>query len=938
MVSNNLSLDQEKEIENRYQSETPIIPETDQEIEARYKYEDALEKAKGPGQGLLATAEGLAEGVAGPLATAAEEAIYRATGAEAFSPEMRRARGEEYPVAKGAAEFVGFGGSLLTGVGEARVLEKIGETGLKYLPKVSKVIGSNHMRAIIETGALSAGHEATKWLNQDPNQTVGTALFDVTLSGALGGGMSVGMSKFMQSTLGKKVAGNLKALSDHYGGIEGVSTDSASQIEAATGISLEKELRGGLNSEEGMRILNKLNQTDTSSSGLALQKTFKEFKDETASVLAETLGSKVESIPKKLDIYKAGNDAARSISEAAETLLSPLSKEFDKIAEEAQAIELVPDVVKKVQTEETLRNPYLTPKFTEEKIPGITSEATDNVLQLAKEQGWDTSSNSEIMKVVNQVIEDLPKQKTLKDLRNMIRENVTKRYQKNPPNGEFNYDLGNLSATLRDMEITALERHYYENLKPGTQQKLFDKSATLSSRISNAREEWAKASKILEPMMEQLSLKGSVSGFPKRLLEKARKDGEAVFRQLSGRSDAFILDYISKNFPETANVIRRAHVEDILSGAMKDGRLVPERIINDIKKLSPQLQDFVMGNQAQKIEAISSLLDKFKDPKHNFSNTARALSSHFKFFPATGTALATALLGHGLPMAAITGVLSNQFFNHGPDAVRLTFLKWLGTPKQIEPAAFRAMGEFFSRTIRGENFLRKATESVFESGSKKGLQNLLDEYWKEERLDKLEKKLLEFEKDPGKFEQVGKNTSYYMPEEAMSIVATTSQAVAYLNERRPRAVKVDPLGPEIEPTEGQKQAFRELLKIAEQPLSLFQYMKEGTLSQDQVEDLQNMYPASYTAMANSLRQQVTEHLAEGKDIPYQLKQQISVFLGQPLDSSFEDQNVALNQEIFAHSGALMQEQMEQQRVRPSKTGMAKMKRDKRLSLELSDTA
>lgn len=176
----------------------------------------------GVGQQLKAGAEGLAQGVVGPVATAAEVAL-------GVKPEDIRGRAEANPFTHGLGETVGFvapailsGGAsaearaaleagtitadaargtsalakavqpivpytlpgVVSGIGEGAA--KLAGLGGQSAGVISKIAATG-VRAGAELAALQTGSEISKAITQDPNQSVQSAAINIGLSGILGG-------------------------------------------------------------------------------------------------------------------------------------------------------------------------------------------------------------------------------------------------------------------------------------------------------------------------------------------------------------------------------------------------------------------------------------------------------------------------------------------------------------------------------------------------------------------------------------------------------------------------------------------------------------------------------------------------------------------------------------------------------------------------------
>lgn len=144
---------------------------------------DIEEKYGSGSQQAIAGIEGLAKGVAGPLATYAETEF-------GVDPEAMRHRAEQNPITHGIGEAIGFGGSMLTGVGEGALIAGIGEAAAKSAglgaSTLSKIATSG-IRTGAEMAAMQTGDEISKMITNEPGQSLGSAAINVGLSGILGG-------------------------------------------------------------------------------------------------------------------------------------------------------------------------------------------------------------------------------------------------------------------------------------------------------------------------------------------------------------------------------------------------------------------------------------------------------------------------------------------------------------------------------------------------------------------------------------------------------------------------------------------------------------------------------------------------------------------------------------------------------------------------------
>lgn len=170
------------------QQPSGMLPEgfdQDPEVEADIK-ETALQNKYGDTTNQVkAGLEGVAQGVAGPLATAGELAL-------GVKPEDIRGREEANPYISRAGQIAGLGGSMLTGIGEGSLALKTGEAaaGLIRGTGLASKVGAAAADGALQSMLISGGDQITKALRDDPDYSMQAAVTNVGLSGLMGGGLS----------------------------------------------------------------------------------------------------------------------------------------------------------------------------------------------------------------------------------------------------------------------------------------------------------------------------------------------------------------------------------------------------------------------------------------------------------------------------------------------------------------------------------------------------------------------------------------------------------------------------------------------------------------------------------------------------------------------------------------------------------------------------
>lgn len=262
-----------------------------------------------------------------------------------------------------------------------------------------------------------------------------------------------------------------------------------------------------------------------------------------------------------------------------------------------------------------------------------------------------------------------------------------------------------------------------------------------------------------------------------------------------------------------------------------------------------------------------------------------------------GTAVGSGVggaLGHALPIpgAGYAGVMLGGKLG---ESVLPSFIQPL-LEKAANSAAFNHATAFGENVLRGDSILQKASNAIFSGG--KVLPAHL--YADNDKIEKLDKSLAKIQTDPMRLANSTGDLGHYMPDHAQALSQTAMNAANYLNAQRPQNVpKQSPLDSEIKPTKAQENAFKRTLSIAQQPLTVLEHIQKGTLMPQDVTTLRTLYPSYYNKISQEIHNAMTDHLSNDGKIPYKLKQSMSLFLGQPLESSMLPGNIQAAQLVFA---------------------------------------
>lgn len=160
----------------------------------------------------------------------------------------------------------------------------------------------------------------------------------------------------------------------------------------------------------------------------------------------------------------------------------------------------------------------------------------------------------------------------------------------------------------------------------------------------------------------------------------------------------------------------------------------------------------------------------------------------------------------------------------------------------------------------------------------------------------------ELQNDPEKMvSELEKATSalyQHAPMITQGIQSAATRGTEFLATKLPTRPPLSPLSNETyEPSKTEIASFERYYNAVEDPMLPMRQVKDGSITPESVEAISAVYPKMYNQMKLAIMNEIPNVLKK-KDIPYQLKQSLSMFLGQPIDQSLTPQSVMNNQAAF----------------------------------------
>lgn len=836
-----------------------------------------------PGQQAIAGLEGAGQGILGPLAPGAE----RLAG---VNPEDIRGRAEANPWTHGLGEVAGLAGSMASGVGEGALAGQAGEGALKALGigegvGAASKIGSASVKSAVENMLIASSDEASRALTNDPNQSAETAMIDIGLGGLLGGaagGALASINPLWKSTVGAKVGQVLDAFQKRVGGIEDVVPDSVNEAIQTAGIDVSPEVKAALSQDQGLRNMFQTLQESNTKSGMKAQAALSDFKSQVSRSIGETFGKSEDEINSlsHMSDYDLGTDLQNSIADQIKQRIEPIADKFSKIKE----------------------------RYSNEILPeGVKNKIATDIGDMANAEGYHLSPSSSQSNLISSTVGEIPNLKSLDDLRKYQSIIGDKTYS----NLELRRVGGQLKSILRNAE---------DDTVMSTAGRINPDSI---NELGQARAAYKSSMDDLDSLNDRLHV-GKYNGpgsFVKSLKEMAPED---VIRRLNPKSDAGLIGDLQNKFPEVADKVKNYQVSKILRDAANkagDGEVVsPKSIFASMDKLTPEMKSFILDeNQSNKLQALQKLHEGLP-AKMNMSGTARTLDALWDKVPGSAVGMATLLTGHSPGLAVVLNYLTKTVAKDAPDAIRLATLKFLGSNKPISVTGFKTMADAISSGIKGESLLNRAAKNVFTAE-----KEVLPEAYRPNEKDrqKLDKAVKMYNESPQKIANITGDVGHYLPDHATAFSDVASKAINYLNSLRPSETRPNPLDSALKPNAVQKAAYNNALDLAHQPLLILDKIKKGNVTTSDIATIKSVYPALYNRLSNRLMQEVIDKTQKGVMVPYTTRMGLSMFTGQPLDSTMTPQGIQSAQ-MSSQSAQQASQQQPPTKAKKSTAPLSKM--------------
>ncbi len=860
---------------------SPHIPQTSPQVLPDFdSIEDDSEKYSTTGQQIKAGLEGLGQGFAGPVATGVERML-------GVKPEDIRGREEANPIISGTGKALGLGAGLFTGTGEAALMTKAGQVaasaaGLGELAQGAKLvhrIGSEAVKQAAEMAVLQSGDEVSKMILQDPSASAESAISNVGLSAALGGvggaAMAGVISPLWKATAGPKVDQFLSGLKGHVDGDYRLALPEVVEKSFADlGIQPSPVMTAALSGNpKALDIAQNLYRAQN-----------KEFMAHLRAVPEELKAKVTQSLGIPLEEAAIFSNA-ESGKEVRNLAIKEIKDRYQPIAEalevrNANAAKIaIPDESRRDFGNQLMEN-------------GLMKIGTDSPYFKEYEHYAGRTLAKDSIKGID-------------DLTTEIRGELDKAYRTADTNrAQALQDIRNQLSNFKESQI--LEHHVNlakEGIDSGLIEHVFEAAKKDAAETLNARAEvnrsYAEYAKTLDDLSDHLGL-GDFKGTGNFTRKLEALSPEQIIKKFAVKGDVESIPFLRENFPDVAEAVRQHEAKDFLSKSVHDNlgqstldvKSLDKRV-QSLMKGQPEYAEHLLGQNAidkiQSAKVINDAISRVTNIKD--TGTPAGMAKIFDHLGAGALGSVGWLMGHNPISSAMLGEMAQRMGKDLPEAIKLGMLKYMASDAPIKAEGFKAMVDFMHNTYKGENLLSKTTKSLFEGGVKTLTSNIPDE----KSRAKIDKAVEKFEQNPEAMLHNEQHLGHYLPDHQIAMSESSTRALQYLQSIKPRPYRSSPLDQEIEPSAMEKARYNRALDIAQQPMVVIEHIKNGTLQGNDIQDLTAMYPALYKQMANKISNEVIS--MHNHPIPYRTRIGISLFLGQPLDTSMKPSSIMATQPI-----------------------------------------
>lgn len=252
--------------------------------------------------------------------------------------------------------------------------------------------------------------------------------------------------------------------------------------------------------------------------------------------------------------------------------------------------------------------------------------------------------------------------------------------------------------------------------------------------------------------------------------------------------------------------------------------------------------------------------------------------------------------------------LDHSIVNHGAHHL----LTKTGHTRSEEPG--RVMHDHLTHVKQGNRGLKNHSKNILETKKEHLIHS------DPEKVQALKAHLEDLQANPQKLLDVGGSMGDDLPNHAGLLGAKVASMMNHLDVIKPKIQQPNAMNEPIKPSKMDEAKYNRQLAVMQNPVIVYQGIKDGMLHPDDLQTIQSVYPKLFEKMQNGAMEAIIDAKAQGRAIPYKHRIGLGLLLGQPLDYT---QSPAAAQAIIKANG--VQQPQSQGKSSKSSTSAAVLK-------------
>ncbi len=462
----------------------------------------------------------------------------------------------------------------------------------------------------------------------------------------------------------------------------------------------------------------------------------------------------------------------------------------------------------------------------------------------------------------------------------------------------------------------------------------------LQSQIQSANEQYAPFRQKISDLSSWLG-KGKIGGPQDAIQFVNNLEPEDLVQKLANKKYAGLSDFLDKNFPEESQIVKNYQKSQMMQAATKSGDFNPAIFYRQFNGMSPELQSGVFN--PDEINTIKQSENYFNATKGKYNSMAPGAKAADVLWHVGVKRAASGFMGSmGMMMGADRGYEKGGVWGAVKDGATdaalgtvapyvLSGLK-MGMTRFAVPMALKVLSEDAPYAMApalehagniqaGQSLMDAGVKSIFGTASRaavdlsaKSASNKVDtikKYVENQGLDKE----IQHAQEPASagtpqqgFADGGmaqaptpvQHLRKVFPDQDTMMAAAKARVYAHLQSQKPSPSVGLPFDSETDSDPAQERKYKKALNLAANPAAIFQSIKDGSLDPEEMEHFQAMWPEIHGSIAKKILEKLVDQKTEGLPMPpYKTRQALSLFMGQPMESTLMPQAIQAAQSVFA---------------------------------------